>query len=143
MNIETINGVEAIRKLLNEAQLPSADISGSPVQQFYGICQSDELIAVVGLEPLGNIGLLRSLAVARDQRGRSLAMALTLHVEQQAAAQGIDTLYLLTTTAAEFFRKRGYATCAREDAPAAIRASSQFSALCPSSAVLLSKQLYR
>jgi amino-acid N-acetyltransferase len=48
---------------------------------------------------------------------------------------------LLTTTAAAFFEKRGYRRLARTSAPAAIRATTQFSALCPSTATLMVKAM--
>lgn len=141
MRIDPITSLDEIRGLLEHCQLQVSDISGAAFQKFYGLHEQDALIAVVGLEALGNNGLLRSLAVARDQRGRGLASALTRHVEQQATAQGMHALYLLTTTAAGFFRQRGYLECAREDVPTAMRASSQFSVLCPASAILLKKPI--
>jgi arsenate reductase (thioredoxin) len=48
---------------------------------------------------------------------------------------------LLTETAEIFFARKGYHTVDRKDAPAEIQASSEFSHLCPSSAVLMKKTL--
>lgn len=61
--------------------------------------------------------------------------------ETWAAAQGIETLYLLTTTAAQFFARRGYEVVARSDAPNVIAATSQFSKLCPASSAFMRKVL--
>ena len=55
--------------------------------------------------------------------------------------QGIKTLYLLTTTAAQFFAKRGYEAVPRSEAPAAIAATAQFSDLCPASSAFMRKAL--
>jgi amino-acid N-acetyltransferase len=50
-------------------------------------------------------------------------------------------LYLLTTTADAFFRRLGYEQTARELAPPAIKATREFSSLCPSSSIFMVKQL--
>jgi len=59
--------------------------------------------------------------------------------EGHAAAHGVSDLYLLTTTADAWFRGHGYSPAARDTAPPAIRATSQFSGLCPAAASLLHK----
>jgi amino-acid N-acetyltransferase len=51
----------------------------------------------------------------------------------------VESMYLLTTTAEEFLRRRGYRTVARSEAPAAIQSTTDFSKLCPSSAILMVK----
>ena len=54
---------------------------------------------------------------------------------------GVTTLYLLTNTADGLFRQLGYVDTTRTMAPDAIRATSQFSGLCPASSLLMSKPL--
>jgi N-acetylglutamate synthase-like GNAT family acetyltransferase len=66
---------------------------------------------------------------------------LVTYLEQQAQDRHIKTLYLLTQTAEPFFRHQGYTITPRNDAPDAIRNTSQFAGLCPASSQLLSKQL--
>ena len=58
-----------------------------------------------------------------------------------AAEKGVATLYLLTTTAADFFGRRGYEAVPRSAAPAAIAATPQFRDLCPASSVLMRKAI--
>jgi len=53
----------------------------------------------------------------------------------------VRELYLLTTTAERFFATRGYAGIERERVPDTVRASAEFSALCPASAVVMRKAL--
>ena len=48
---------------------------------------------------------------------------------------------LLTTTAASFFAKRGYRPLARDEAPAAVRATAEFRSICPASATCMGKSL--
>ena len=93
------------------------------------------------MEPHGTVGLLRSLAVRQDRRGSGLGSALVLEAERLAAGQRITTLYLLTTTAQQFFSHRGYAQIPREGAPPEIGATEEFRSVCPSSAAFMRKTL--
>ncbi len=131
---------EAIGRLLAEARLDASDLASAGVRLWvHGAPGAPQ--AVVGLELHGTSGLLRSLAVAPAQRGAGLGRGLTATAERAAAAAGVDTLYLLTTTAAEFFTRRGYQRIDRAQVPAAIRATAQFASLCPSTAVVMRKPL--
>ncbi len=54
---------------------------------------------------------------------------------------GCRALWLLTTSAADFFADLGYAECERVNVPPPIRATLQFAALCPASATVMTKRL--
>ena len=58
-------------------------------------------------------------------------------LERRAAVWGVRRWWLLTTTAEAFFTARGFRVVQRCSAPAAIRATGQFSGGCGSSAVCL------
>lgn len=141
MNIEPFSSLDEILPLLTGCDLPVADISVSSPPQFFGFRVAGSVVAVIGLEQFQSVGLLRSLAVSPRYRGRGLAQELVRHVEFFAASHGIDSLFLLTTTAEAFFRKLGYYPASRQEAPQAIQATSQFSGLCPSSSAFLSKRI--
>jgi amino-acid N-acetyltransferase len=141
MNIEPVSSIEEVAALLAENALPIADISASSALQFFGIRNGGNLAAVVGVELYPPFGLLRSLAVRPSFRKRGLARELVLIAESRSAAQGAETLFLLTTTAHRFFRGLGYSPASRDEAPSAIRATSQFSSLCPASSAFLSKRI--
>ena len=100
-----------------------------------------EIVAVAGWEAFGTVGLLRSLAVAEDRRGGGLAARLVERCEADAQRRGVEAVYLLTTTAADYFRRRGYADVPRDAAPAAVAGHAQFRSLCPASAQCLAKPL--
>jgi amino-acid N-acetyltransferase len=89
----------------------------------------------------GRDALLRSLAVDPGRRGRGCGLALVAAAERHAAAEGVQCVYLLTTTAAGFFERLGYAPAARADAPAAIRACAEFASLCPEDSAFMVKRL--
>lgn len=143
MNIEQQSSLDEILPLLTDCGLPVTDIDAASPPQFFGIRDAGSLVALIGLEQFQSVGLLRSLAVTPSHRGRGLAQELVRHVEAYAASHGVESLFLLTTTAETFFSKLGYRPASRQDAPQFIQATSQFSGLCPSSSAFLCRQLER
>ncbi len=131
----------AIRRLLASCGLPTAGLTGGLAPRFLGAFDGETLAGTVGLEIYGETGLLRSLAVDPRYRGGGLGGRLLAAAEACARAEGVAALYLLTMTAEPFFRSRGYRRVAREEAPPAIRGTSEFSSLCPQAAAFLVKEL--
>lgn len=129
----------SVLALLEQCHLNGSDLDNGV--QLLAHYSGQDCLAVVGLEPYENVGLLRSLAIAPEHRGQGWAQLLVKSIEQQAINQNIAKLYLLTETASEFFNRLGYQTIERAQAPDMIRQTSQFNALCPSSAVLMYKSL--
>ena len=109
--------------------------------KLLGIRDGGRLVGVVGVELYGSDGLLRSLAVAPAHRNSGLGATLVSNAETWAAEQGVEILYLLTTTAAQFFARRGYEAVPRSEAPDAIAATAQFSDICPASSTFMRKVL--
>lgn len=141
--IEAIAEPREMLPLLAQCGLPVADIAPGAGQEFFGIRGADGLDGAVGIERYGTVGLLRSLAVRSDQRRRGLGRALVAFVEQYAASRGISSLFLLTTSAADFFTRLGYGIAVRDEAPPGIRETAQYSGLCPASSVFMSKTISR
>ena len=131
-----------IRRLLSAAQLPVDDLTPKHLAHFFGCGDETSTFGVGGLELHGTDALLRSLAVDEAARGRGCGKALVAALEQHAREQGATRIYLLTTTAGRFFERLGYRALARDAAPAAIRATAEFSSLCPSNAAFLAKDLH-
>ncbi len=84
---------------------------------------------------------MRSVVVDRPYRGEGYGAALCDALESTATDRGIETLFLLTTTAAGFFANREYLEVDRDDVPDAIRRTREFEELCPSSATCMTKSL--
>jgi N-acetylglutamate synthase-like GNAT family acetyltransferase len=96
--------------------------------------------AVVGaaaLEAHDANGLLRTVAVGPAERGRGTGLALVADRLARAWANGLESVYLLTNTAAPLFRRFGFVETQRASAPAALAASPEFAALCPASATCM------
>lgn len=141
MNIEPLASIEPLKEVLSSCGLPTDDLYNLPNATFFGISDGGSLVAVVGLEHYGVVGLLRSLAVLPGYRNAGLGDKLVFHVESVAKQQGIEQLFLLTTTAEAYFLRLGYVRATRDSAPEAIKATSQFSGLCPASSAFLIKVL--
>jgi len=130
-----------VKKLLASAQLPTVDISPEHMEHFFAAWVGSSLEGVVGVELHGSVALLRSLVVVASKRGSGLGSALLARVEQYAAEKGVRSLFLLTTTAESYFKKRGYSQLLREAVPEAIRKTAEFTSICPASSVFMVKHM--
>lgn len=95
------------------------------------------IVGSVALEVYGADALLRSLAVTPERRGNGLGQRLVEAALALARSRGVLRIYLLTETAAPFFRRLGFRDVARADVPEGIRGSLEFATLCPASAETL------
>jgi amino-acid N-acetyltransferase len=99
------------------------------------------MAGAVGLELFEDVGLLRSLAVLEEYRGQGIGAQLAETAENYARARRVQALYLLTTTAPDFFARRGYEQTDRAAAPTALQKTAEFQSLCPDSAMCMVKKL--
>lgn len=127
---------------LAAAGLPVDDLV-LPGRRFFRFWDNHaEPIGFAGHEALGPHGaLLRSLVVMPGQRGRGLARPMVGWLLDQLRREGATEAWVLTTTIADFATRLGFVQVDRAQAPPSLRATRQFSALCPASAVLLRKSL--
>lgn len=130
----------AIVSLLEAEKLPAKDLP-AVLDNFLIIRAENRLAGVIGLERYGVYGLLRSMVVHPHYRNRQLAANLVQALEEEAIAAGITTLFLLTETAENYFRKKGYQVTARSAVPEVLLQSSEFSHVCPASATVMKKAL--
>jgi uncharacterized protein len=132
---------EVIR-LLSVAGLCTADLTPGVLQNFLVARTEDgKIIGAVGCEAYKEYGLLRSLVIHPSYRGLGLGRGLIAEMETYAQEKGIKTLYLLTTTAADYFPRLGFQISQRSSVPDCIAATEEFKNLCPASAVCMCKQL--
>ena len=131
----------AVCDLLILVGLPPDDLTPEHLQHFV-VADHDGLIrGVVGLEPLGDDALVRSLAVAPDYRGQGMAGRLLDEIEAVARKKDLKRLFGLTTTAEAYLMLRGFLRIDRSSVPSSIAALAQFASLCPAEAVCLEKRL--
>ena len=103
--------------------------------------EEGRVVGSAAIEMYRDGGLLRSVAVDDELKGQGLGRALTERAIDLAREAGLGTLYLLTTTAEGYFPKLGFETARREDVPAGVRSSVEFTSACPASAVVMRKKL--
>jgi N-acetylglutamate synthase-like GNAT family acetyltransferase len=136
---ETSHDSGVLRLALDAAQLPTDDLGGAD-QMFFSLSDDDGLIGFIGLEGAGADRLLRSLVVLSTRRGQGYGEMLVERLE--GIAEGaVERLHLLTAGTGEFFRGLGYVDADREQAPAFIAATAQFTSLCGPLATYLVKDL--
>lgn len=132
----------ALVGLLEGCGLPADDLAPASLAHFeLAVDEAERIVGVAGFDRASADALLRSLAVAPDWRGRGLGEQLVARREAAAQAAGVNRLFLLTTSAADYFLRLGYHEVPRADVPAEIAAHAQFRSLCPASARCLSRRL--
>lgn len=127
----------AVQQLVIAAGLP-ADGIDDHFGDGYAIAESaGGAIGVEGIEVHGADGLLRSAAVDPAWRGAGVGDALTRDRLRWAASRGLREVWLLTTSAADYFPRFGFERVERAAAPPLIRQSRQFSETCGATAVAM------
>jgi amino-acid N-acetyltransferase len=133
----------AVLSLLEEAGLPNQDLTAAHLTDFKIAAGDRSIHGIVGLERYGERALLRSLVVRPESRSNGLGAQLADAAEEYARRNGVIEIFLLTTTAADFFARRGYEVIPRSEAPSALQETTEFSSLCPSQAICMRRQLNR
>jgi len=127
--------------LLEAAQLPTGGLD-HPGGWYVGVREEGRLVGLCGLERYREDGLLRSLVVAPARRGTGLGDALVRAVLARAREERLGAVYLLTTTARDYFVRLGFSVCPRESAPPGIQGSWEFRHGCPTTAVFMRLPLH-
>ena len=125
--------------LLQQHKLPVSDINEDKL--LYLLLDGERVIGTAGLEIFEDCALLRSVSIIKEEQGKGYGNFLNTAIENYAAESGISCLYLLTTTAKDFFNKQGYCVISREEAPVCVQQTAEFTSLCPSSAVVMKKKI--
>nr|HEX4313360.1 GNAT family N-acetyltransferase [Kofleriaceae bacterium] len=127
----------AIEALVRASELPVAVVRDGFPAAYVVARRAGAVVGVAALERHGDAALLRSVAVAPAERARGTGLAVVADRLVAARAAAVARVYLLTTTAAPWFRRFGFEGAARDAAPAALRASPELAALCPASATCM------
>jgi N-acetylglutamate synthase-like GNAT family acetyltransferase/SAM-dependent methyltransferase len=141
VRVATPADLEAVEALLTAAELPVDGVADQFEDGYVVSSADDEIVGAAGLEVFGGYGLLRSVVVAPEWRGRGIAESLIRDRVEWGAARGLRAVYLLTTTAESYFEKRGFASVERDIVPDAVRRSSEFMDICPTTAVAMELRL--
>lgn len=138
--IEDAASFDEFCELLKAAGLPHKDLDFKK-NILIGYYDDERLIGTGALEVYGPYALLRSLAVMDAMRGRSLGSRITDDLITEATKRNLKAIYLLTESARLFFKRKGFNDIPRDSAPQEIKSSSEFSQVCPESAVCMERIL--
>jgi amino-acid N-acetyltransferase len=133
--------VDEIAALLSGHALPTAGLSDQFPVGYAVATELSVIVGCAGLETYGNVGLLRSLAVSKHHQSSGIGRALVANRVDAAKVKRLDALYLLTTTARDYFLRLGFAPADRAQVPARVATSPEFASACPASASCLSLAL--
>jgi amino-acid N-acetyltransferase len=103
--------------------------------------QDGRLVGSAALEMYADGALLRSVAVAPALQRHQLGRELTEAAIRLAQDRQLPAIYLLTTTAADYFPRFGFERVTRADVPAGVQQSVEFTSACPSTAIVMRKLL--
>lgn len=131
-----------IEQLLVASHLPTDGVADA-LNGFFVAEHEGNVVGVVGVEECCEYGLLRSTAVSAEWRSRGLGRQLVQRAIAESESTGVQALYLLTTTAEQYFPSFGFTKTARDSVPDAVRRTGEFMSACPASATVMVRELVR
>jgi amino-acid N-acetyltransferase len=131
----------AVLALLERAGLPPDGLRDH-VPTTLVARDANSIVGSAALELYGDAALLRSVAEDEVWRGRGLGHQLTRAALDLARQHGVETVYLLTETATDFFLRFGFQPIARAEVAPAVQRSVEFTSACPASAAVLALDLH-
>ncbi len=132
----TERDVAPIKVLLVANGLPTAGVDDH-WRTFVVARDGNRMVGCGGSEAFSVAALLRSIVVLPDCRGTGLGRRIVRQLIDRLSSRGIREFYLLTTTAEEYFKKRGFKAIDRDEVHPQVLASREFQDACPASAVCM------
>ncbi|HVG15795.1 MAG TPA: arsenic resistance N-acetyltransferase ArsN2 [Chitinophagaceae bacterium] len=135
----SIHHLEALQ-LLKQNNLPVDDLSAST--ELFAIQNDGAISGLIGIELYASTALIRSFVVRKEERDKGIGKKLIHFIEEYARDKRVMHLFLITTTAGDYFSNMEYRAIDRADVPEEIRASTEFSTTCPATALVMTKSLH-
>ena len=126
----------AIERLLSEHHLPLDGLSEHLATTLV-VRDGDAVVGAAAVEVHPDGGLLRSVVVSAGLRGTGVGRRLVQSIIEIARDRRLPALYLLTTTAADYFPRLGFTPIERQSVPPGVQQSIEFRSACPASATVL------
>lgn len=132
--------LDAVLDLLRTSNLP-IDGLAPHIATTLVARRDGRIVGSAALEVYGAGALLRSVAVAAQLRGEGLGHRLTEAALALARDRRVATVYLLTTTAGDFFPRFGFRRIERTAVAPAVQQSVEFTTACPDTALVLARDI--
>lgn len=126
----------AVHALLTHADLPLDGVP-SDLAHFFVAEREGDVVGAIGLEPYGAAALLRSAVVSPTVRGSGVGERLVRSLLDEAKRHRMSEVVLLTTTAETWFPRFGFTKVSRDEVPASVKKSVEFTSACPASATVM------
>lgn len=130
----------ALFRLLEAANLPLAGLP-EDLESFVVAEVRGRVVAAAGLELYGESALLRSVVVDPECQGTGIGRRIVSEALELARGRGAAQVFLLTTTAQDWFPRFGFSREDRSRVPQPMLESAEFRGACPASAVLMRLRL--
>lgn len=140
IRIAEIEDLSLLTNLLGKCNLPQEGVEENISNMLLGFID-ETLVASAGLEIYGHTVLLRSVAVHESFRDKGLGKSIVKASLCFAKEHDVTELFLLTTTAENYFPKFGFYKVDRTEVPDLVKTSIEFTNSCPLSAVVMVKYL--
>jgi amino-acid N-acetyltransferase len=134
----TNTDLSAVESLLSASNLPLDGVREN-FPSFVVAEDRGTIRGAIGLEKFGSVALLRSAVVSAADRGSDIGSRLVEQLLERATEEGVEELYLLTTTAEKYFPRFGFKRTTRAAVPDAVKASAEFQGACPDTAVVMTR----
>jgi N-acetylglutamate synthase-like GNAT family acetyltransferase len=132
----TAEDLPELKALLEMMSLPTAGVD-EHWRTFLTAKENGRLVGCGGSEAYQFAALIRSVAVLPEYRSHGLGRRIVRQLIDRLASRGLREFYLLTTTAEEYFRKRGFKTIDRDEVHPQLLNSREFQDACPASATCM------
>jgi amino-acid N-acetyltransferase len=131
---------DTVARLLRDQRLP-VDGLREHLATTLVARDGDAIVGSAALEVYEDGALLRSVAVAAGRQHSGLGRTLVDAAIDLARARDIPALYLLTTTAEQYFPRFGFVRIERGAVAPGVQRSVEFTSACPASAIVMRKVL--
>jgi amino-acid N-acetyltransferase len=125
-----------IKQILAGNELPIEGVD-EHWKTFIVARDGDDIVGCGGAEAHPVAALIRSIAVADSHRGRGIGRRIVRQLLDRLASRGIREFYLLTTTAPDYFAKRGFKPIDRDEIHPQLLQSAELRGACPDTATCM------
>jgi len=130
--------LSVVEGLLEASDLPVDGVREN-FSNFIVAEEESDIAGAIGFEQFDSIALLRSAVVSPAHRGGGIGQRLVEELLNRAEKSGIEQLYLLTTTAEDYFLRFGFERTTRAAVPDSVKASAEFQGACPDTATVMTR----
>jgi amino-acid N-acetyltransferase len=135
----TDDDANALREVLEESGLQSDGLEGRLGETVVSgplDVVSGSLDATACVEEADGFGILRSVAVRLDLRGKGMGMLAVGAAVAEARARGLSGLFLFTETAEGFFKQLGFEAIERDRMPRPVTTTAHAAEECPTAVAM-------